>query len=119
MLGDDNKRPNRDRDSFTLNFGANPDDVAATITLEADNESGYIGEEATLIFRDGNSTIDSITSTLPIQISTMLASDGDYKLIVEQPGIPKDLRFKGNYFLTIEPELDVIEEIRPTNDVEQ
>jgi len=117
-LGDDNKRPNRDRDSFTFNFGPNPGDVAVTITLDEDSESGHIGEEATLILRDGNSTIDSITDALPIQISTVLPSDGDYKLIVEQHGIPQDLRFRGNYFLTIEPEADLIEEIRPTNDVE-
>jgi hypothetical protein len=45
--------------------------------------------------------------------------DGEYKLVVQQHGIPEDSRFRGNYFLTIESDTGLIEEIRPNFDVEQ
>jgi len=38
---------------------------------------------------------------------------------VEQHGIPEDLKFRGNYFLTVESGSGLIEEIKPSFDVEQ
>ena len=118
-LGDDDKRPRRDRDTFTFNFGPNPGDGAVKVTLEENPEAGHAGEEATLILRKGNTNIEVISGKLPLEITHSLNADGEYKLIVEQHGIPEDLRFRGRYFLTVEPESGSIEEIRPSIDVEQ
>ncbi len=118
-LGDDNKRPKRDRDTFTFNFGPNPGDSVVTVTLEENPETGHIGEEATLILRSGNSNIELKSGMLPLEITQLLPSEGNYELIVEQQGIPEDLRFRGNYFLTVESDSGLIEEIRPSFDVEQ
>ena len=118
-LGDDNKRPRRDRDTFTFNFGPNPGDGAVKVALEENPESGHAGEEATLILRSGNSNIEVNSGKLPLEITQELPGEGEYKLIVEQHGIPEDLRFRGNYFLTVESESGLIDEIRPSFDVEQ
>ncbi len=118
-LGDDNKRPKRDRDTFTFNFGPNPGDKVVTVTLEEDPEAGHIGEEAVLILRNGNSDIELNAGMLPLEITAVLSADGEYKLVVEQHGIPEDLKFRGNYFLTVESDSGLIEEIKPSFDVEQ
>lgn len=118
-LGDDNKRPKRDRDTFTFNFGPNPSDGVVKVTLEENPESGHAGEEATLILQSGNSNIEVNSGKLPLEITQELSGDAEYKLIVEQHGIPEDLRFRGKYFLTVEKESGQIEEIRPSFDVEQ
>lgn len=118
-LGDDNKRPRRDRDTFTFNFGPNPGDGAVRVTLEENPETGHIGEQATLILRSGNSNIELTSGMLPLEITTELDTDKEYELVVEQHGIPEDLRFRGRYFLTLESDAGQIEEIRPSFDVEQ
>ena len=118
-LGDDNKKPKRDRDTFTFHFGPSPSDGNVKITLEENPEAGHAGEEATLILRKGNSNIEVNSGKLPLEITKELTGDREYKLIVEQHGIPEDQRFRGKYFLTVESESGVIEEIRPTFDVEQ
>lgn len=118
-LGDDNKRPRRDRDTFTFHFGPNPGDGAVRVTLEENPEAGHIGEEATLILRRGNSDIELNSGILPLEITAELDTDKEYELVVEQHGIPEDLRFRGNYFLSIESDGGQIEEIRPSVDVEQ
>lgn len=118
-LGDDNKRTKRDRDTFTFNFGPNPGDGVVKVTLEENPESGHIGEEATLILRSGNSNIEVNSGKLPLEITNTLSGDEEYKLILEQHGIPEDLRFRGNYFLTVESDSGLIEEIKPSFDVEQ
>lgn len=118
-LGDDNKRPRRDRDTFTFHFGPNPGDGAVRVTLEENPETGHIGEEATLILRSGNSNIETQSGILPLEITTVLPTDGEYELVVQQHGIPEDLRFRGNYFLSVESESGAVGEIRPDFDVEQ
>lgn len=118
-LGDDNKRPRRDRDTFTFNFGPNPSDGAVRVTLEENPETGHIGVEATLILRSGNSNIELNSGMLPLEITAVLDTDKEYELVVQQHGIAEDLRFRGNYFLSVESEAGQIEEIRPTFDVEQ
>ncbi len=118
-LGDDTKRPRRDRDTFTFNFGPNPGDGAVKITLEENPETGHTGEEATLTLRSGNSNIEVNSGKLPLEITASLVANSDYKLILEQHGIHEELRFRGRYFLTVESESGSIEEIKPTFDVEQ
>ncbi len=119
-LGDDNNNKRRERDTWNFN-GTGGDTVL--VTLEEDPASGYIGEEATLILRDGanngSSTIETNSGALPIEITATLPSDGEYELVVEQHGIAKDVRFRGDYYLSIESTTAEIEEIRPTFDVEQ
>jgi hypothetical protein len=119
ILGDDNTKPKRDRDTFTFNFGPNPGDRLVTVTLEEDPEAGHRGEQATLILRNGNSTIESKTDALPIEITATLPSDGEYRLVVEQNGIPEDVRYRGDYFLSVKSDSGDIQEIKPSEDVEQ
>jgi hypothetical protein len=78
-----------------------------------------MGEEAVLILRNGNSDIELNAGMLPLEITAVLSADGEYKLVVEQHGIPEDLKFRGNYFLTVESDSGLIEEIKPSFDVEQ
>ena len=118
-LGDDNKRPRRDHDTFTFHFGPNPADGLVTVTLEEDLESGHDGKEATLILRSGNSNIDHQSGILPLEITAELPADGEYELVVQQQGIPEDLRLRRNYFLTVKSESGLIEEIKLSIDVEQ
>ena len=118
-LGDDNKRPRRDRDTFSFNFGPTPGDGVVKVTLEENPESGHAGEEATLILRSGNSNIEVNSGKLPLEITQELPGNSEYKLIVEQHGIPEELRFRGKYFLTVESDSGQIDEIRPSFDVEQ
>jgi len=118
-LGDDNKRPRRDRDTFTFHFGPNPGDGAVRVTLEENPETGHIGEEASLILRSENSNIEINSGMLPLEITAVLDTDKEYELVVQQHGIPADLRFRGNYFLSIESDAGQIEEVRPSFDVEQ
>ncbi len=89
------------------------------ITLEENPETGHIGEEATLKLRDGNSNIEVKSGMLPLEITAELDTDKEYELVVDQHGIPENLRFRGNYFLSVEPDVGEIEEIRPSFDVEQ
>lgn len=118
-LGDHNSRPKRDRDTFTFNFGPNPGDGIVTVTLEVDPEAGHSGEEATLILRDGDSTIEAKTDVLPIEITTNLRPDGEYQLVVQQHNIPEDVRFRGRYYLSVTSDSGDAEKIRPSEDVEQ
>lgn len=84
--------------TFTFNFGPNPDDRLVTVTLEEDPEAGHSGEQATPILRDRSSIIESKTDVLSIEINTTLPSDGEYELVVKQPDIPEDVRFRGELF---------------------
>lgn len=123
-LGDDNARPRRDRDTFTFNFGPNPGDGLVTVTLEEDPEAGHTGEEATLSISKINSPGDlrplpPIGGALPIEMTVTLPTDGEYRIVVEQNGIPDDVRFRGRYYLSVTSDSGDIEEIRPTEDVEQ
>jgi len=119
-LGDDNNNKRRERDTWNFN-GTGGDTIL--VTLEEDPESGHNGEEATLILRDwannGSSAIEINTGALPIEIMATLPSDGKYELVVEQHGIAEDVRFRGDYYLSIESSTAEIEEITPTLDVEQ
>jgi len=115
-LGDDNNNKRRERD--TWNFQGSGGDTVL-ITLEEDPESGHSGEEATLMLKNGSSTIETSTDALPIEIMATLPSDGEYELVVEQHGIAEDVRFRGDYYLSIESTTAEVEEIRPTLDVEQ
>ena len=115
-LGDDNTKPKRDRDTWTIQ-GTEGDNVV--ITLEEDPEAGHDGEQATLILRNGSRTIESKTDALPIEISATLPSDGEYELVVQQQNIPEDVRFRGNYYLSVKSDSGDIQEIKPSDDVEQ
>jgi len=115
-LGDDNTRPRRDRDTWSIQ-GTEGENV--TVTLEADEASGHTGEQATLILRNGGSTIETGTDALPIEITTTLPSDGEYQLVVEQNGLPEDVRFRGRYFLSVQSDSGNVQDIKPSEDVEQ
>jgi len=115
-LGDDNTKPRRDRDTWSIR-GTEGETV--TVTLEEDPSAGHSGEQATLILRNGGSTIKTISDVLPIEITTTLPSDGEYQLIVEQNGIPEDVRFRGRYFLSVISSLAEVQDIEPNEDVEQ
>lgn len=118
-LGDNHRRPRRDRDTFTFHFGPNPGDGAVRITLEEDPETGHTGEEAVLILQNGDTQIEHISGVLPLEITADLDIDNEYRLIVQHRGIPTDLRFRGNYLLSIKSDSGLVEEIMPTPDVEQ
>lgn len=119
-LGDNKKIFLRDRDRDTWRIqGTGGDNVI--ITLEEDKAAGHIGEEATLILRGGTNgkpTIETNTGALPMEIMATLPTSGEYELVVENHGIPEDVRFRGNYFLSIESDSGEIEEIRPSVNVE-
>ena len=115
-LGDDNSKDDPDRDTFGVQ-GTEGD--AATVTLEEDPASGHSGEQATLILRSGNSTLESKTGALPVEISATLPATGEYELVVQQHGIPKDVRFSGDYYLSVKYASGEAEDIKPTDNVEQ
>lgn len=115
-LGDDNNRPKRDRDTWSIQ-GTEGEDVV--ITLEEDHEAGHSGEQATLILRNGGSTIETSTDALPIEITTTLPSDGEYQLVVQQHDIPEDVRFRGRYYLSVKSSMGNTQDIKPSEDVEQ
>ncbi|MGE0370183.1 MAG: hypothetical protein AB7P53_14585, partial [Candidatus Dadabacteria bacterium] len=115
-LGDDNTRPRRDRDTWSFQ-GAEGENVV--ITLEKVPESGNSGEQATLILQNGGSTIETSTAELPFEIAATLPSTGEYKLIVSQNDIPEDVRFRGRYYLSVKSSLGTVQDIKPSEDVEQ
>jgi hypothetical protein len=120
-LGDDNTKPRRDRDTWTIQ-GTEGDTV--TVTLEPDPSAGYSGEQATLSISKINSPADlrplpPIDGALPIEMTVTLPSDGEYKLVVSQNDIPEDVRFRGNYYLSVKSDSGDIQEIKPSDDVEQ
>ncbi len=115
-LGDDNNTPKRDRDTWTIQ-SPGPDDLL--ITLEEDPESGHIGEEATLILRSGSTKIESQTGVLPIELAATLPGAGEYDIVVEHHNIPNELKYRGNYILTIESASGDIQVIIPSTDAEQ
>jgi len=122
-LGDDNTKPRRDRDTFTFNFGPNPGDGLVTVTLEPDPSAGHIGEQATLSISKADSPGDirplpPIAGALPMETTVTLPETGEYKIVVEQNGVPDDVRFRGSYFLSVRSEAFAVQEIRPTEDVE-
>jgi len=115
-LGDDNTKPRRDRDTWSIE-GTEGENI--TLTLEADEASGHSGNLATLILRNRGSTIESVTDALPIEITTTLPETGEYQLVVDQNGIPEDVRFRGRYFLSLKSDLVNVQDIKPSEDVEQ
>lgn len=115
-LGNDNTRPRRDRDTWSFQ-GTEGENVV--ITLEKVPEAGYSGEQATLILQSGGSTIETITAELPFEIAATLPSTGEYKLVVQQNDIPEDLRFRGKYYLSVKSSLGTVQDIKPSEDVEQ
>jgi len=115
-LGDDNTKPKRDTDTWSIQ-GTEGDNVV--ITLEVDPSAGHDGSEATLILLNGNSTIESKTDALPIEISAALPSDGEYQLVVSQNDIPEDVRFRGRYILSVKSDSGNVQDIKPSEDVEQ
>lgn len=115
-LGDDNNRPRRDRDTWSIQ-GTEGETVV--ITLEEDPSAGHGGEQATLMLRDGRSTIETSTDVLPIEITTTLPSDGEYQLVVQQHNIPENVRFRGRYSLSVKSSLGNVQDIKPSEDVEQ
>lgn len=117
-LGDDNTKPRRDTDTFTFNFGPNPGDRLVTVTLEPDQTTGHLGEQATLILRNGNSAVKTLTGALPIEFTETIPSDGEYQLVVRQNDVPEDVRFRGSYYLSVKSDQGDIEVINPTEDVE-
>jgi hypothetical protein len=115
-LGDDNNKPKRDRDTWSIQ-GTEGENVV--ITFEKVPESGYNGEQATLILQNGSATIESKTDDLPIEITTTLPSTGEYKLVVQQHDIPEEVRFRGKYYLSVKSSLGNVQDIKPSEDVEQ
>lgn len=118
-LGDDNRHPRNDRDTFSF-MGTAGDNVV--VTLEENPESGHVGEQATLILRNktnGNSLREIKTGALPIDINATLPTSGEYELIVEYRNIPDDLKYRGNYFLSLESASGEVLEIKPSFNVEQ
>lgn len=115
-LGDDNTKPKRDRDTWSIQ-GTEGENVV--ITLEKIPEAGYSGEQATLILQNGSTAIESRTDALPIEITTTLPSTGEYKLVVQQNDIPEDVRFRGKYYLSVKSSLGNVQDIKPSEDVEQ
>ncbi|MGD9652153.1 MAG: hypothetical protein AB7V12_07285, partial [Candidatus Dadabacteria bacterium] len=115
-LGDDNTRPRRDRDTWSFQ-GTEGENVV--ITLEKVPESGHAGKDATLILQNGGSTIETITDELPFEIAATLPSTGEYKLLVSQNDIPEDVRFRGRYYLSVKSSLGTVQDIKPSEDVEQ
>ena len=115
-LGDDNTKPRRDRDTWSIQ-GAEGENVV--ITLEVNPSAGHSGEQATLILQSGGSTIESTTDALPIEISTTLPSTGEYRLVVSQNNIPEGVRYRGRYTLSVKSSAGVVQDIKPSEDVEQ
>lgn len=114
-LGDDNTKPRRDRDTWSIQ-GTEGETV--TVTLEEDPAAGHSGEQATLILRNGSSTIETSTDALPVEITTTLPSTGEYRLVVQQHDIPEEVRFRGRYFLSVQSDLGNVQDIKPSEDVE-
>lgn len=115
-LGNDNTKPKRDRDTWSIQ-GTEGENLV--ITLEKIPEAGYNGEQATLILQNGSATIESKTDALPIEITTTLPSTGEYKLVVQQNDIPEEVRFRGKYYLSVKSSLGNVQDIKPSEDVEQ
>ena len=115
-LGDDNTKPRRDRDTWSIR-GTEGENVV--ITLEVNPSAGHDGEEATLTLQNGNSTIESTTDALPLEISTTLPSTGEYRLVVSQNDIPEGVRYRGRYTLSVKSSLGIVQDIKPSEDVEQ
>lgn len=115
-LGDDSSKPRRDRDTWSIQ-GTEGENVV--ITLEKIPEAGQGGEQATLILQNGSATIESKTDALPIEIATTLPSTGEYKLVVQQNDIPENVRFRGKYYLSVKSSLGTVQDIKPSEDVEQ
>lgn len=115
-LGDDNTKPRRDRDTWSFQ-GTEGENVV--ITLEKVPESGHAGKDATLILQNGGSTIETSTAELPFEIAATLPSTGEYKLVVSQNDIPEDVRFRGRYYLSVKSSLGTVQDIKPSEDVEQ
>lgn len=91
-------------------------------TREGDPGAGHIGEKGTLILRDaatnGRTTREIKKDALPIEITATLPTTGEYELVVAQHGIPKDVRFKGDYFHSVKSASGDVQDIKPTDDVE-
>lgn len=116
VLGDDNTRGKRkDRDTWSFQ-GTEGETV--TIKLEIDYDAGHNAGQATLMLKNKDSTMESSTDTLPIEISSMLPTDGEYKLVVQQNNIPSEVRFKGKYFLSVQSSIGNVQEIVASEDVE-
>ena len=115
-LGDDNTKPRRDRDTWSIQ-GTEGENVV--VTLEENPSAGHDGEQATLILQSGGSTIESATDALPIEISTTLPSTGEYRLVVSQNDIPDGVRYRGRYYLSVKSSLGIVQDIKPSEDVEQ
>ena len=115
-LGDDNTKPRRDRDTWSIQ-GTEGENVV--ITLEKVPSAGQSGEQATLILQNGSAAIESKTDALPIEITTTLPSTGVYKLVVSQNDIPEEVRFRGKYYLSVKSSLGNVQDIKPSEDVEQ
>ncbi len=115
-LGDDNTKPRRDRDTWSFQ-GTEGENVV--ITLEKVPSSGHAGKDATLILQNGGSTIETITAELPFEIEATLPSTGEYRLVVSQNDIPEDVRFRGRYYLSVKSSLGTVQDIKPSEDVEQ
>jgi hypothetical protein len=116
-LGDDNTKPKRDRDTWSIARAAKGQLIV--ITLEKDHAAGHSGEQATLILRNGGSTIETKTDALPVEITATLPSDGEYELVVQQHDIPEEVRFRGRYYLSVKSSLGNVQDIKPSEDVEQ
>jgi len=115
-FGDDNTKPRRDRDTWSIQ---GTEGEIVTVTLEADPAAGHSGEQATLILQNGSFTIETKTDALPIEITTTLQTTGEYKLVVQQHDIPEEVRFRGRYFLSVKSSSGKVQDIKPSEDVEQ
>jgi hypothetical protein len=115
-LGDDNTRGKRkDRDTWSFQ-GTEGETV--TIMLEIDYDAGHNAGQATLMLKNKDSTMESSTGNLPIKITKTLPSDAEYELIVQQNNIPKEVRFNGKYFLSVQSSFGNQQEIVASEDVE-
>jgi len=116
VIGDDNTRRNRkDRDTWSFQ---GTEGKTVTIMLQVDYDAGHNAGQATLMLMNKDSTMESITDTLPIEITKTLPADGEYKLVVQQNKIPAEVRFKGKYFLSVQFSFGTVQEIKASEDVE-
>lgn len=117
FLGDNPNTQKRDTDEFSFS-GSEGDE--ANIRLEADPAAGNNGGQAILRL-EGNSLDETVSGTLPLEITAILPALGDYKVTVDQPkkSSIEGQQFKGTYVLSIALPNGGIEVITPGESTEK
>ena len=117
-LGDDAREGRPDRDTFS--FDATEGD-AIILRLEEDPAKGHLGSQARLRLRrpgNGGSVDKEISGEVPIEMEVTVPETGTYEVLVEQQDIPKDVWFRGDYFVVLLSTLGDVEALIPNEDVE-